>query len=191
LNTFAAIGKKVSNQNSQEERRKIEMKVRLFAVALVVIAVLALSAAPALASGVPTKATGGGWFMSEPSGGSPYPHYGSIGDQDISVGFQAKIDGVPGTASGQFELINHTTQTNFHGIFEGTYSPIVGEDVYLYGHLSINGTGWYYFEVMFWDGGQGKNAAESDRVDFWMNNPSLYYYVGNLTGGNIQVFAPA
>ena len=168
------------------------MKVRLFTVALLVIAVLTLAAVPALASGVPTKATGGGWFTSEPSGGTPYPHYGSIGDQDISVGFQAMIDGVPGNATGQFELIDHTTQTNFHGVFEGTYNPIVGEDVYLYGHLSINGTGSYYFEVMFWDGGQGKGKnAGTDRVDFWMNDPSLYYYVGNLTGGNIQVFAPA
>jgi hypothetical protein len=165
------------------------MKVRLFAISLVVVALLALAAVPALANGVPTKATGGGWFVSDPSGGTPYPHYGSIGDQDISFGFKAKIDGVPGTASGQFELINHTTKTNFHGVFEGTLSPIVGEDVYLYGHLSINGTGWYYFEVMFWDGGEGNNAAGPDRVDFWMSSP-FNYYVSDLDGGNIQVVIP-
>lgn len=168
------------------------MKVKLFAVALAVIAVLVLVAVPVLGAVdgrlVPTKATGGGWFISDASSGDPYPHYGSIGDQKISLGFNAKIDGVPGTASGQFELINHTTGMNFHGTFEGTLNPIVGEDVYLYGHCSINGEGSYYFEVMFWDRGEGKKAAGPDRVDFWMNDPALHYYVGDLDGGNIQVF---
>ena len=162
------------------------MKVRLFAVALAVVIALVLAAAPVLANGVPTKATGGGWFISDAEGSDPYPHWGSIGGQKISFGFNAKIDGVPGTASGQFEMINHTTGTNFHGVFEGTLNPIVGEHVYLYGHCSINGEGWIYFEVMFWDNGEGKKAIGPDRVDFWMPSP-FHYYVSDLDGGNIQV----
>ena len=151
------------------------MKKRLFISVLLVITLLLVSAMPAVASTPTTKKLFGmGDYIGDGTNGSTIEKVGFT----VSAKYACKV---PGPASGKVWLYLTKTETNICGTLQGTYNPIVGEDVYLYGMCTVNGQGPYYFEIMFWDNNPGP-----PRVDFWMPSPS-YYIKGNLTSGFVLI----
>ena len=157
------------------------MKKRLFISVFIAIALFLVSTVPVMA--VPTttkKLCGIGDYIGDGAYGS------TVG---VKVGFTVNArytcpltESTSLPASGKVWLYITKTEDNICGYFQGAKSPIVGEDVYLYGMCTVNGQGPYYFEIMFWDNNPGPS-----RVDFWMPSPA-YYITGDLTSGFIKIY---
>ena len=173
------------------------MKGKYLVIALL-IAALALGGVGCVGN----KATGGGWFIDDYGAGK------------VTFGFtgqptEEQIDGTapwppepwpPGGenwppenweqigAKGQFQLVAHDTETEVHGMFEGTFAYTQPEtNYYFWGTCSVDGE-----ELSFWVSGVDDDEVGDEILIGIGGDPgnllsNKYLFGGNLEGGNIRV----
>ena len=166
-----------------------------YALVILLVAVLALTGVGC------KKVTGGGWFIGDFSSEHP--------GNKISFGFNAHPLGIQGEeydvypepgweppeqikAKGQFQMVDHTAKTKYHGTFNGTYAYIQPDNMaHFSGTLLMDGNPTD-FCVVFSDTGES-GASAGDWIEIFIGTkdypgigiPSTYG--GSLQGGNTQV----
>jgi hypothetical protein len=119
----------------------------------------------------PDKVTGGGWLYTD-----------RYEESKVNFGFNVKSDDGFLTATGQFNLVDHSTKppTRVHGTFEGKLGQTAA------GTCTINGEGPYVFTLVVGDEGE-PGTDDWVRVRVYIPGPVQdLRYEGYLQGGNIQ-----
>jgi hypothetical protein len=155
---------------------KSKLRVPFFVTCIVLLVLTCTSCFPI----GDNKSTGGGWFIDQASGDM------------ITFGCTAQPTG-DGSAKGQFQLVDHDSNTEIHGIFlltDTNTSGFTGLTEYE-GTCSVNGEGKYPLYVGFIDGytdDQGIQYKNSIGIQIGLSGDDVYViYGGTLGGGNIVI----
>ncbi len=146
---------------------------------LTIVGMIALLAVVVLAAGCVSKATGGGWFISDSSSTNP-------GDK-VTFGFNVNVD-KDGNAKGQMQLVDHETGQKVHIEEMNLIVPVPNEvppDSAFFGGLDKDGVQVF---VLVTDTGE-PGPSKGDSIAVWygttpfLNPPT---WEGTIDGGNIQ-----
>lgn len=158
---------------------KPKLVLGLLLVIILSVALVTIAGCETYNSG---KVTGGGSFINGSADQAAQVVVPSPGDK-ITFGFNAQpVNGGP--AKGEFQLIDHTTNTNIHGTFDvaiDVVNPVFSD---FSGSATINGEAGHSIEVTFYDSGM-KGSNKGDGVLVSIDGAPTYD--GILQGGNITI----